>query len=243
MYMETTRIDRANARPIGPSTWFYEDPTDPDAPEDDVITTTRRGLCRLATVAAEVGGRFQREGTSLDPMGWMLAPRDLFHGGAAIQACLRRDDFMRATLLHGLALGLDADPEEIDHLLDDQGDAGEGTGSGETPSRLPEPFAGLAAGPHLFTAVIVHFDEDVSLHAFHAFVASNAEDVVELLVERHGALIAGKALISSGVDMTDPNVSDLVSPSMIRLLRHIECDPEAPFADGLAINIEQRFDA
>jgi hypothetical protein len=243
MYMETTRIDRANAHSINPTTWSYEDPTDPDAPDDDVITTTRRGLCRLAMVAAEVGGRFQREGTSLDPMGWMLAPRNLFNGGAAIQACLRRDDFMRATLLHGLALGLDADPEEIDHLLTDQECADEGARSETTPSRPPEPSAGQVVGPHLFTAVIVHFEEDVSLHAFHAFVTSGTEEVIDLLAERHGHEIAAKALITSGVDMTDPNVSDLVSPSMIRLLRHIESDPEAPFAEGLAINIEQRFDA
>ena len=40
----------------------------------------------------------------------MLAPRRLFRGAAAIEACLERDDCMRAVLLHGLSIGLDAAP-------------------------------------------------------------------------------------------------------------------------------------
>lgn len=243
MYMETTRIDRANARPLSPATWSYEDPLDPDRPEDDVVVTTKRGLCRVAMVAAEVGGRFQREGLEHDPMAWMLAPRDLFRGGAAIEACLGRDDFLRATLLHGLGLGMDAEAEEIDELLEeDVTDDGRRTENESGRATLSEPFGGLMAGRHLFTAVIAYMDEDISLHAFHASLAERAEEVVDRLIARHGLTLAAKATIVVGMDAADATVTDLVSPSTMRLLRQIERDPEAAFADGLVIDIEQRFD-
>jgi hypothetical protein len=244
MYLETTRIDRPNAHPLSSTSWSYEDPVDPDAPGDDVIVTTKRGLCRVAIVAAEVGGRFQREGISLDPMGWMLSPRDLFRGGAAIEACLDRTNFMRATLLHGLSLGADADPEEIDELLaDEEGPDRIDDGLDDDGSAPLDDMVDGAVGLKLFSGVIIHYEDHVALHVFHASLAWKAGDVLNVLVERHGPEIAAKARIVAGVDSTDPNVSDLVSPATIRLLRQIERDPEAAFAEGLSINIEQRFDS
>lgn len=243
MYLETTRIDHANADPLSSTSWSYEDPVDPDAPGDDVIVTTKRGLCRVAIVAAEVGGRFQREGISQDPMGWMLSPRALFGGGAAIEACLDRTNFMRATLLHGLSLGADADPEEIDELLaDDEESDGDSYELDDAGSATLNASGNDAVGPKLFSAMIIHYEDAVALHVFHASLAWEAGDVLDVLVERHGPEIAAKARIVAGLDATDPNVSDLVSPAMIRLLRQIERDPEAAFAEGVSINIEQRFD-
>lgn len=99
---------------------LYDDPLDDDLPMDRVVTTTRRGLRRLTLLAAEVGARFDRHGKTLDPMAWLLAPRRLFGGKAAIEACLQREHFLRALLLHGLALGLDAQPAEIDDLLESE---------------------------------------------------------------------------------------------------------------------------
>lgn len=96
----------------------YEDPLDEDTVLDLMVVTTRRGLCRLTLLAAEVGSRFERDQEPIDPMAWLLAPRDLFGGKAAIEACLERENFMRALLLHGLAIGMDADPTDIDFLLD-----------------------------------------------------------------------------------------------------------------------------
>ena len=95
----------------------YEDPLDDDAPTDAAVMTTRRGLARLALVAAETGARFQREAVEHDPMSWLLAPRALFGGASAIEACLERQECLRGILLHGLSLGLDADAVDIDALV------------------------------------------------------------------------------------------------------------------------------
>lgn len=88
------------------------------------IAVARVGLVRIACVAAEAGARMQREGLAADPVGWMLEPLALFGGRPAIEACLGREECSRAILLHGLGLGLDADPAFIDRLL----------GSDQTPS-------------------------------------------------------------------------------------------------------------
>ena len=81
------------------------------------LTVTRVGVVRVALVAAEAGARMQRDGLSTDPMDWMLAPRRLFGGRPAIEACMERKNCTAAMLLHGLGLGLDADPELIDALV------------------------------------------------------------------------------------------------------------------------------
>ncbi len=110
---------RPAAAPAMPIVARYEDPLDEDMSSDRSVTATRRGLTRLALIAAETGARFQREGEGHDPMAWLLAPRRLFGGGTAIDAVLEREDFMRALLLHGLSIGLDADPAAIDRLACD----------------------------------------------------------------------------------------------------------------------------
>ncbi len=92
------------------------DPLDPDCVGDFPVVTTRRRLVRLALVATETAARFQREGGDHDPMAWMLASRELFEGRDAIEATLELSNCTRAILLHGLGLGLDADPAVIDDL-------------------------------------------------------------------------------------------------------------------------------
>ena len=102
------------------------DPLDADLPSDEVVTTTRRGMIRVALVATEVATRFQRDGVAHDAMAWMLSPRDLFAGEAAVDACVARDACLRGVLMHGLSLGLDADPREIDELVEDVGEGVDG---------------------------------------------------------------------------------------------------------------------
>ena len=53
----------------------------------------------------------------MDPAAWLFAPRRLFGGRAAVDACAAHGAFIRAMLLHGLGLGLDAAPEAMDALL------------------------------------------------------------------------------------------------------------------------------
>jgi len=110
-----------------PAAPAFPDPLEKDLAGDDRIAMTRRRLVRLALVACETGARFERDGVRHDPMAWMLAPRRLFGGRSAIDACLELEGCNRAIVLHGLALGLDADADEIDDLLaDEPGDVAEG---------------------------------------------------------------------------------------------------------------------
>jgi hypothetical protein len=108
---------------------------------DRPVLTTERRLRRLAIVAADTGARFARERIGHDPVAWLLAPRALFDGRSALDACQSRSCFLRAVLLHGLSLGLDADPDEIDAIKDGREDGqarstppvGEGTGRPSAP--------------------------------------------------------------------------------------------------------------
>jgi hypothetical protein len=147
----TAQVDRAGSRRtatvsrIGnmPSALArYEDPLDADRADDVAVLATRRSLCRVALIASEAGARFQRESAACEPMAWMLAPRKLFGGAAAIEACLDRENFSRALILHGLGFGTDADPEEIDKLLEVDGD-GDGDdqddGEGGAPAARSMP--------------------------------------------------------------------------------------------------------
>lgn len=95
---------------------LIEDPMGFDEDGDDLLTFSRRALCRVAFVAAETATRFEREGIPYDPMSWMAAPRRMFDGAAALDACLDREAFIRATVFHGLSMGLDAEPEDVDQF-------------------------------------------------------------------------------------------------------------------------------
>jgi hypothetical protein len=105
----------------------YVEPLDRDLPDDPAVRLTHRQLIRLVLIAAETGARFEREGIAMDPAAWLFAPRRLFDGRAAVDACAAHGAFIRAMLLHGLGLGLDAAPEAMDALLAEDGgfDCGE----------------------------------------------------------------------------------------------------------------------
>jgi hypothetical protein len=232
----------------------YEDPLDDDAPTDAAVTTTRRGLVRLALVAAETGARFQREGAAHDPMSWLLAPRALFRGASAIDACLARQDCMRGILLHGLSLGLDADAADIDALVaeDDDGEVGDGTVSAAPRSMPPRRADGPRhdnvlrfrqadeTQPRLFTATVVHDDGFETVHAFHASFATDEAEIAGRLYARMGAAAADAAIVT-GFDHTSPIVEALVSQAICDTLMMIDAEPTSPLAAGLDLNIEQRF--
>lgn len=84
-----------------------------------MLAVRRVALVRIACVAAETGARMQRDGLAEDPVAWMVSPLALFEGRAPIEACMERSACSKAILLHGLGLGLDADPAVIDRLLFD----------------------------------------------------------------------------------------------------------------------------
>ena len=116
--------------------WAALDPLGSDAKGDFAVDTTARALVRLVYVAAQVGQRFRDENLTHDPVAWMMAPRELFAGRCAMEACRERPDFVLATLLYGLSLGLDADPGDLRSLLD----SGPG-GSGEPDEDVDDVFA------------------------------------------------------------------------------------------------------
>ncbi len=229
------------------------DPLDPDLPTDEVVVTTRRGLARIALVAAEVAGRFQREGVRHDAMAWMLAPRILFGGLSAMDACVDRDACLRGILLHGLSLGLDADPGAVDALVaeDDIGTGGDAQSDllarGEPrvdhgprhDNVLPFPQTDQAE-LRLFTATIVHDDGFETVQAFHASFAIDAAEIADRLYARMGAA-ATEAVIVTGFDHTSPIVEALVSQALCHTLMMIEAAPQSPLAAGLDLNIVQRF--
>ncbi|WP_242416526.1 hypothetical protein [Sphingomonas panni] len=228
----------------------YEDPLERDLASDEIVHTTRRALVRLALVAAESASRFARDGVDGDPVAWMLAPRRLFDGRTPLEACLDRDDCLRAVLLHGLALGTDADPGALDDLMaededdmdendevlaphDDRGapDVGQGDcGSGSAGAR-----------PRLWTSYVVSGSETSSLHAFDAIVAVDRSEAETRIRRRHGRLAPADVEIVEGFDACRPLVEALVSPALTDMLEQVARDPSSVLAKGLSISIQQRF--
>ena len=221
---------------------YYEDPLDEDEPSDAGVTTSRRGLIRLALVAAETGSRFQREGVGHDPMAWMLASRRLFEGGSAIEACLTREHCLRAILLHGLSLGLDAAPAAIDSLIaygpvpdgpDDPWSGGDHGGAAEGASKRRRL--------RLYSAMIVVARGGELLHAFHASVAPSAAVVRERIRARLGSAAAEQAEIMVGFDPDCPAAMGMVPPAMLDTLARAGRRTRSASLAGLDITVEQRI--
>lgn len=233
------------------------DPLGDDRPGDAVVATTRRGLVRLALVAAETGRRFQRDGIGHDPMAWMLAPRRLFGGEAAVDAALGRDACLRAVLLHGLGLGLDADADKIDALASEDGPDGgfdddavavvaEGGGSGATPPRTGGvvPFGRAAdRSPRLWTATTVIEGEAGTVHAFDAAVLPSADAMLERVALRLGEDGAAATRVYEGFPEGIPLVDAMVTDAMADMLIQIAAAPASPLAQGVDVVLEQRFRA
>ena len=226
------------------------DPLDDDQPTDDIVVTTRRAICRVALVATEVAHRFQREAISHDAMSWMLAPRALFGGASAVEACLDRDACLRGVLIHGLSLGLDADPDTVDALAADDAHHDDYDDDDWDPAPIPdfEPRRSNVltfpptVGPdlRLYTATVVSHDGFETVQAFHASLAAEEAEIAGRLYCRIGAASAD-AKIVEGFDPTDPLVAALVSEAICDTLAIIASQPESPIAAGLDLNIEQRF--
>lgn len=233
------------------------DPLADDHQNDDIVITTRRGISRVALVAAMAGGRFERDGAVQDPMAWMLAPRLLFAGEAALDACLDRDACLRGILLHSLSLGLDANPVVIDELTqDDEGDYLDDIDfsgfeferspfdhcSGDGHAAIAEPGMPEQRGSsqRLFTATLVVTDGVGTMQAFHASLATCDADIAGRLSLRFG-FAASDAVIVEGFDPTEPLVGALVSKAICDTLTLIASDPGSLLAAGIDLNVEQRF--
>jgi len=224
------------------ATCRYEDPLDEDEKTDATVTTSRRSLARLALVAVETGARFQREDVGHDPMAWMLSPRRLFDGATALEACLERDHCLRAILLHGLSIGLDAAPARIDALL----------GDGGTSDDTHEPwrggdhgnvFSALPGGRRLrlYTATILIARGGELLHAFHASIAPSAAVVRERIRARFGSAAAQQAAIRLGFDPNCPTTMGMVPPAIVATLARAGRRTRWASSAVLDITVEQRL--
>ena len=235
--MERSSVKVENADVTTP-VFKYEDPLRPDASTDESVETTRRALTRLAIVAAQVGARFEREAIDYDPVAWMLTPRRIFDGGAALEACLDRGHCLRATVLHGLSIGLDAEPSAIDALLcDHPGDDEGGFWDGDRV-RLPGQIK--VRRLRLYSAVLVLARGGELMHIFHASVAPSAATVRERIRSRFGSAAAAQAEILIGVDLHCPDTAGLIPPAfrqMIERGRRIRWSS----MQGLDVTVEHRI--
>lgn len=217
------------------------DPLAADQPTDGPVVTTRRAIGRVALVAAEVATRFEREGVPHEPMSWMLAPRRLFGGSTAVEACLGHRDSVRALTLHGLSLGLDAEPGDVDALLcDAPGEGGAywdgadpGDGRGDAGRRV-------VRRQRLYSAVLVIARGGELVHLFHASVAPASSVVRERIRARFGEAAANQADIRLGVDLGCEATAGLLPPAfreMVEGRRRIRWSSMA----GFDVTVEHRI--
>jgi hypothetical protein len=229
---------------------LFPDPLDMDQPGDDIVLTTRRAIGRVALVATETASRFQREALPQDPMAWLFAPRRVFDGGSAIDACLDRDACMRGVLVHGLGLGLDVDRAVIDALLAHDDDAFEErefeylygermNGSGQTGRQK----FGRVTRLRLYTATIVETRDNRMVQAFHASLARNKAEVRARLAGRFGPDLADAADIRTGLHTTSPLVIALVPSAVAAMIVRIARDGSTPAARTFAVDIQQCIQA
>ena len=226
--------------------WSALDPLEEDATTDIVIETTDRSLVRLAIAASDVGARFEREGLEFDAAAWLMAPRTLFDGRTAIEACMEREGFRRNLLLHGLHLGVDAEPAAIEALLDDDDEKTATTDGHDCEAEPDRDVSAEARGepdPQLRTCWLDLERAGVRIFTFWALVSDRPEDIVERVVGRFGKEAAATASFSVGFDHSTPLGVAMVSDALADTLALAACDPRSPLAEGLDMLIEQRFKA
>jgi len=238
-------ITAAPARPAPKSnTTAIVDPLEVDREDDEAIVTTRRAINRVALIAAEAGGRFQRENIDHDPMSWLLAPRKMFGGRTAVEACLEREHCLRGILVHGLSLGLDVEPEAIDDLLADDDDWESETDhmaknkSGSGSSQISHEYVSV---PKLYTATICYADCSTMLNAFYACITNNPSEIADHLEHRYGPAAASEARIRAGYFAADPLVLALVPDPIAEVICRMQEQETEPASASFAVDIEQRL--
>lgn len=219
-----------NRPPLLPQ--FDVDPFGPDDPDDVLVMTSERRLRRLAISAADAGVRFARDAIPYDPAAWMFTPLPMFCFARPLEACQDLDGFSRSSLLHGLHLGLDAGPEELDALLCDDD--------------LPDGFEitkcnWVGENARLFTAVIEGGlgAGGVVVRAFCAMMAESADALRARLRSRYDAELVEVARIVEGYEAS-PVGDLLLSPDMKLMLAEVAADPRSPRAEGLEVQLDKR---
>lgn len=228
----------ANAPRLTAEMTRYADPLALDAARDTTISLSDRHLSRLLLLTGEIGRRFERERRDTEPAAWMYAPRVLFGGRNAVEACSQRGRFLDAMLLHKVTPLLDMHPEDMATLVypDDEANVPEcgSTASFVSPS---EP----ADVPALFCASIVEEDAKGTRHIFYATLAPTDDHMYLELRGRFGIRLADLALVEKGFDPSKPVAASLLSEAMSAILEDVAQNPESALAEGLEVCLEQRF--
>lgn len=236
-YLDTPTDEEVERAPV-PSRWNH-DPLESDAADDDVVVTSTRRILRLAISAADVGSRLAREGSSVDPAAWMMAPRRLFGGRTALDACQELTGFHRSIVLHGLGLPLDVAAEDVDDLLATDPSIEDAADAGAT--RRPANRDVGRSQPRLFSCWVDVSNAQGRLFAFCAIVTDRPADLVERVVGRYGPAAAAEARYSTGFDHTTPLATAMISDAMADTLALAASDPTSSLATGLDVVVEQRF--
>jgi len=237
MMIELNRVGRNASAPHG-ALPFFDDPLGQDEADDGVVVSSRRGLCRLAIVAAEAGARAERGDLPCDPMAWLLAPRRAFDGDAALDACLSRQGMLRATALGAIG-AVDAEPELLDELLaDDTMPPSSAPPGSRTPGRNGRRWN--PEEPRLYTASLRTKGPRGTLNVFLATVANSAMDARAKLRMRLPGDVADRATVRPGFDDGDRLACSIFSQPMLELLRYMATHPLSPLTDGLDLYLEQR---
>lgn len=233
--------DRTTDLPAG----GRHDPLCEDRADDPILVITERRLVRLLSLAADIGVRFADQRIHRDPVGWMLEPKRLLGGERAIDACQNRDDYVTATLFHGLridhGLGADGDPSEVRELLLPDGDEPDGLVAHEEPVGCDPRFA--AEGDRVYTS-LVEGRLGVGGRGVRALCATRAPDEATArrrLRVRYGEALASAAEVVEGFPAASPLARALASGPMARMIQEAAAEPSGPIALGLDVHVEQRF--
>lgn len=196
---------------------------------------------RLMYVAAELGAHLVRHRIGIEPLRWLTTPKALFQGRAAIDACRHPEGFRRAVALLGLELELDALPERVEGIptteflrLDlDLGLTTKDRRANLGPEREFQPA--------LYTWTIAADRAQTQIQIFGAMIAHGPAEVRKRIRERLGQALEDEAVVRLGFDWSEPLACAMVSDAVADVLMLAEEDPGDSFAEGLDIQMEQRF--
>lgn len=217
------------------------DPLGADEVTDEIVVTTTRRLLRLTTAAADVAARFVRDRAVEDPVEWMTAPRRLFDGETAMDACQDLVGFDRSVVVHGFGLDPDAPAEEVERLLSEEVDLAAAADS----EVVQDGRHGLPRReyPRLLSCWVTTSGRRGRLIAFYAMVTTRPNALMDRVLRRYGAAAAQRADVTVGFDRGNVLVDAMIGEEMINTLLLAAADPRSTAVRGLDVVVEQRFAA
>lgn len=212
----------------------------PDSRNEEGLFVTPVALRRIALVAAETASRFAGADTAALAMDWMDAPRPLFGGLSAMDACMDEVHCRRALTLHGLGMDPEADDMDVDLVMALDDDEVEvdlaSTGAGAREECVDQAQL-------MFVSEISYEGGKVGAWAFGTTVLQDVGKVARVLEKRCGTGLVAGSQVRMGFDHDEGMARALVLSAMTGTLAAVAQDPRSPLARGLRVVIEPRFNA